>query len=277
MPTVENRNRIYVVLVICSAFVISIWLLQRTPNTKTAKNGLDTLSANTYQDIERNDDWKKILVSVDNGVTDTSLISKKDSMFITKEDSTLTDQMSRDFLAQYLLAVKNNGDVTSNEAEIIAQNTLALPEYTKSVGARYVSANLKIDSRVDIETLRIYRNRLYKILKDRSSQIKDDPIVIVINSLTSESDKDIAKLDYIISQNKGLLNDMLALQVPKNAVTIHLSLLNSASNVLANLEAMRLVLGDPVRGLAGIGEYSQNIMRLQDVLTKTTTYFTENL
>lgn len=277
MPSIANRNKIYIVSVICFGFVVSIWLIQRTPIIKSSEKNLETVSVNQYRNIEKNDDWKKILVTVDSSATDTSLVSRNNTASVALEDSTLTDQMSRDFLSQYLLAVKNNGAVSSGDAEIIAQNTLSLPEYTESSGAQYVSTNLKISTKTDNDTLRIYRNRLYKILKDRSSNIKDDPIVIVINSMTSEDDRDLAKLDYIINQSRGLLKDLLTLEVPRNTIQLHLSLVNSVSDVMANLESMRLVLGDPVRGLAGIGAYTQNIQEFQAVLEKINKYFALNL
>lgn len=277
MPSIANRNKIYIVSVICFGFVVSIWLIQRTPIIKSSEKNLETVSVNQYRNIEKNDDWKKILVTVDSSATDTSLVSRNNTASVALEDSTLTDQMSRDFLSQYLLAVKNNGAVSSGDAEIIAQNTLSLPEYTESSGAQYVSTNLKISTKTDNDTLRIYRNRLYKILKDRSSNIKDDPIVIVINSVTSEDDRDLAKLDYIINQSRGLLKDLLTLEVPRNTIQLHLSLVNSVSDVMANLESMRLVLGDPVRGLAGIGAYTQNIQEFQAVLEKINKYFALNL
>lgn len=278
MENVQNKNRIYVVLFICIGIVISIWLVQSNTsiNSKAESNGSDVLT-NPYRNLERNDDWKKILVAVDNSAVDTTLISKNNTSIKTEDDSTLTDQMSRDFLAQYLLAVKNNGGVNYDDANIIAKNTLSLPEYTESVGATYISTNLKINNKTDIDTLRIYRNRLYKIVNDRSSQIKDDPIAIVLGSMTSENEKDLVKLDYTIKQSKGFLQDLLALEVPKSAIQIHLALLNTGSNITANLEAMRLVLGDPVRGLAGISEYAQNVVELQKVLQNISNFFAINL
>ena len=277
MPNDKNGNKIYVVLVICVGLVVSIWLLERNPVNKNLESEIKTVSVNPYINIEKNDDWKKILTTIDNGATDTTLISKNNKSTQTEEDSTLTDQMSRDFLSQYLLAVKNNGGTTPNDALMIAKNTLLLPDYTESVGAKYISANLKITSKADPDTLRLYRNKLYKIIVDRTGKVKDDPIMIVVNSLSTEDEGGLAKLDYIILQNKGFLNDLLGMEVPKNIVELHLSLLNASSKLLANLESMRQTLFDPVRGLAGIGEYSQTILDINLSLDNFSKYFIQNL
>ena len=277
MPNDKNGNKIYVVLVICVGLVVSIWLLERNPVNKNLESEIKTVSVNPYINIEKNDDWKKILTTIDNGATDTTLISKNNKSTQTEEDSTLTDQMSRDFLSQYLLAVKNNGGTTPNDALMIAKNTLLVPDYTESVGAKYISANLKITSKADPDTLRLYRNKLYKIIVDRTGKVKDDPIMIVVNSLSTEDEGGLAKLDYIILQNKGFLNDLLGMEVPKNIVELHLSLLNASSKLLANLESMRQTLFDPVRGLAGIGEYSQTILDINLSLDNFSKYFIQNL
>ena len=277
MPNDKNGNKIYVVLVICVGLVVSIWLLERNPVNKNLESEIKTVSVNPYINIEKNDDWKKILTTIDNGATDTTLISKNNKSTQTEEDSTLTDQMSRDFLSQYLLAVKNNGGTTPNDALMIAKNTLLLPDYTESVGAKYISANLKITSKADPDTLRLYRNKLYKIIVDRTGKVKDDPIMIVVNSLSTEDEGGLAKLDYIILQNKGFLNDLLGMEVPKNIVELHLSLLNASSKLLANLEFMRKKVFDPVRGLAGIGEYSQTILDINLSLDNFSKYFIQNL
>lgn len=278
MLNTQNKNRVYVVLFICIGVVISIWLIQSNTNLNSKKLSEESnVLSNPYRKIEKNEDWKKILVNVDNSAIDTTLISRNNTSAQVEDDSTLTDQMSRDFLAQYLLAIKNNGGVSSDDASAIAQNTLSLPEYTESVGATYISSNLKVSSKTDADTLRIYRNRLYKIVNDRSSQIKDDPIAIVLSSMNSENERDLAKLDYIIKQSKGFLQDLLALEVPKSAIQVHLALLNVGSDITANLEAMRSVLGDPVRGLAGISEYAQNVMELQKILQNISNFFAINL
>lgn len=277
MPAEKNRNKIYVVAVICIGLITSIWLIQRTPVSKSAVNeNSGTVAVKPYVNVEKNDDWKKMLVSIDNSKIDTSLISKN-NYSIPEEDSTLTDQMSRDFLSQYLLAVKNDENITSADANNIAQNTLSLPDYNTSVGAKYLPSNLKIINKTDSNTLRIYRNRLLEVIKNRTSKVKDNPIMIVTVALSTEDEKELSKLDYIIKENRGFVSDLLKIEVPINVVGLHISLLNASSNLLTNLESLRVILGDPVRGLTGIGQYSQSINDLNLSLENLSNYFTKNL
>lgn len=276
MQSQKNGNKIYVILVICIGVVISVWLLERNPQNKALNaETKPVVSVNSYRNIAKNDDWKSILQNVDSK-TDTSLIVSKynDNSL---EDSTLTDQMSRDFLSQYLLAVKNNGSVDSLEAELIARNTIFMNDSTKIKGVKYLPSNLIIDKQYTQNSLRIYRNKLYQIINKRISRIKDDPLMIVISSLEKEDEKKLSKLDPIIMENKGLLNDLLSISVPEKAVSLHLSLLNSSSKLIANLEAMRSTLSDPVKGFVGMGEYAQTMIDLNNSLKNFTAFFTDNL
>ena len=276
MPSGKTGNKIYVIGVICIGVVISVWLLERNPQTKAMEAVTEpVVSANSYRNIAKNDDWKSILQNVDSKIDTSLVVSSKVKEY--EDSDTLTDQMSRDFLSQYLVAIKQNGGLSTNDASTIANNTLSLSEYTESIGAKYVIANLKITSKTDPATLRLYRNKLFNRVTYRTSQVKDDPLVIISNALTNEDEVEIAKLDYIIFQNKAFLKELLALEVPKTTVSLHLSLLNSSSNLLANLEAMRVVLLDPIKGLAGIGQYTQSVSDVNLSLQKLNRFFIDNL
>jgi hypothetical protein len=276
MPSETSRNKIYVVGVICLGVVISIWLLNKEEKSVNLNNdGQVQVSARAYETTEKNDDWKKLLVNVDS-VTETSVLSKATNAGLDPEGTTITDQVGRDFLSQYMLAVKNNGGITTSDVNSITENTIAVAEYN-STGAKYVSLNIKIINKNDSETLRIYRNKLYEIIKNRTSSIKDDPFSVIMNAMPTESEKELAKLNPIIIQNKAFIADLLKMEVPSSAATLHLSLLNASSNLLSNLEDMREIIRDPVRGLTGVGNYPQSITNLNLSLKNFTEFFIKNL
>lgn len=278
MDNVTNRNKIYTVLVICIGIIISVWLVKSSSNVKNYPQLTEkTVVTEPYRNIERSDDWKKILTAVDNSKIDTSLISQKDTSAVAEPDNTVTDQVSRDFLSQYLLAVKNKGGTTPEDAVTIAQNTISLSNFGQSGGAKYIASNLKINTSTDSSVLRSYRNKLQKIIFDRTTAVKDDPIRVVVTSLSTEDEQELKKLDGIIAQSKGFIDDLLKLETPKNAVALHLSLLNSASLLLSNLEAMREILNDPIRGLSGIGQYSQTLLQVNLAIENFSKYFIQNL
>ena len=68
----------------------------------------------------------------------------------------------------------------------------------------------------------------------------------------------MAKLDPIILSGKMVMTNMLNMTVPREAVGIHIRLLNSLSNTLADLESMRVIFDDPIRGLGGMNSYSND-------------------
>ena len=67
------------------------------------------------------------------------------------------------------------------------------------------------------------------------------------------------------------------MEVPKDAVTVHLALLNTFSNILSNLEALRGSSVDPIGGMVGMSQYNNNINSLKTALSNMNVYFSQKL
>lgn len=268
-------NKIYTVLVLCLGIVVSIWLLQRKPeNVSPQRQNNNAVSAYPYQNTGAtsisNDDWKKILVSVDSktqGITE-DLTADNSEVF---DATTLTAQMSKDFFSQYLLLKKGGNALTTDDVNKITNNILSSQTYNTK-GAVYVVGNLHMVSQTDPSTVKKYQDIINLILKTRSTQIKDDPVLIVTNAVSSGTVNELPKLNLVITAGKELINDLLSVDVPNDAVIVHLGLLNSVSSLLSDLEAMRQMYIDPVRALSGIGQYNKDIANFQISLNKMNAY-----
>ncbi|MFA5888723.1 MAG: hypothetical protein WCW47_00930 [Candidatus Paceibacterota bacterium] len=269
------NNRILFVLIICFGVVASVYLLARNSASPQTIGDTTDVSVNPYINLDKNtnNDWKKILVNLDSSNSTTTILTNEDPGVFN--ETTLTAQMSRDFLSQYLSAIKN-GPVTPEEAAKIAETTLLIPEYTKGVRVKYNIKNLHVINNTNTNTIEVYGNTLNQSLKDKSSQVKENPIEIFNNAITSASETKLAKLDQIIFLNKSLLTDLLTMNVPKSAIEVHLALLNVTSSLLSDLEAMRLVFIDPVAGLIGISQYQTDTFLLKTALTNMNTYLMQN-
>jgi hypothetical protein len=270
-----NRKTLFV-LIVCFGIVTSVYLLTKnSKNIPTLIKNTVGVSTNPYINLDKNanSDWKKILVDIDPNKNVTTILAGSNSN--GSDETTLTAQMSRDFLSQYLLAVKN-GNLTSEEVNKIAENTLAMSDYTVIAGAKYIAANLHTTTKSDSYTLQTYKTAVNQILKDNSSQIKENPISIFQDALYSASETKMAKLDPIILINKRFIADFLALETPQKAVGVHLALLNASSAVLADLEAMRVIFTDPIRSLAAVNQYNKDMVTLKTAVENIGVFFFKN-
>ncbi len=265
-------KKIFIYVILSIAVITSVWLLTR--KVDTAEQALAQIKANAVvaevaQPIKSNEDWKKILTSVSTSTRTVVNLTKTS----VSDPTSLTAQMSKDFMSQYLLLKKGGRAVSLEEAQQIAANVLSVPEYTNSTGAIYVPSNLHITQKTDKETIITYKTTVNYILKNRSLQIKENPVTIVASAVKSESTTEIAKLDPIILTAKAMITELLSVEVPSDAVKTHLELINSISSLEANIEAMRESLNDPVKAMSGISSYNQNLFNFTTALKNINLYF----
>lgn len=269
-------RKILFVLIISFGVVTSVYLFSRTPGQSFFPTpNTNKVSANPYIQIDEdeNSNWEKILTTVDSSKNTITVLNNNDNDAF--EETTLTAQMSRDFLSQYLLAIKN-GPITAEQSAQIAANTLSVPQYTTITGPRYVALNLNLSSKSGSSVDLTYKNTLNSILRERSLQVKEDPMVIFKDAIATENESKLAKLDPIILTNKGLLTDLLNIEVPQKAVKVHLELVNATSNLLSDLEALRVAFSDPVRSLTTISAYESHIFDFNKATQNIKTYFAQN-
>ena len=141
-----------------------------------------------------------------------------------------------------------------------------MPAYTKLAGAVYIKSNFRVTNSNDAATMLKYKNAVNLSLKNRSLEVKDDPVAIVIKAVSSDDEKTMLKLDPVIKANRGIIQDFLDMTVPSNAVNVHLALINSFSKVLASLEMIRELFNDPIKGLVGRLQFDQSIAGFQTAL-----------
>ncbi|TSC70558.1 MAG: hypothetical protein CEO12_279 [Parcubacteria group bacterium Gr01-1014_46] len=271
-------NRTLAVLVLCLGIVVSVWLFSKKStftNQDVVLKNTQPVSVDSIIKIEgeKNDDWKKILVNVD--PKNQKVIDLTKNNTVREDDTTLTDQMSRDFLSQYLMAVKEGIDVTPEVASQIAQNTLSLPGY-KQGAVVYIKENLRVSTKTDPESMRIYREKINQAMISVYFNVKDDPIAIVVKALQEENENELKKFDPIITINKDAIKSLLDMEVPPSAVKVHLDLLNTSSLILSDLESMRVAISDPVKVFSAIGSYSTHISSFSTALSNMSLYLTKN-
>ena len=270
----SGTNKIYIVLVLCVAGVISTWLISRA-GAKTESPPENAVIVENYRDPSLNSaiDWQKILTGVATVYSNTT-----GEMSSSLEDTTITAQLAKDFFSQYLSFKQGGHTITASDVNQITDNTLSLPTYTKVSGAVYLSSNLRISSNTDTDSFKRYRDAINISLKNNiGNTTKDLPMNILNQALGTKNEKTLEKLNPIILGGKNLLKDLISMETPNQAVTLHLAVLNASSNVLADLEAMHQVFIDPVRGLAGASQYAADIAGFQTALTNLNMFLVEKI
>ena len=102
-------------------------------------------------------------------------------------------------------------------------------------------------------------------------------MTILKNAIDTEDEGELAKLDPIIQSYRKIVADLLAMSIPQDSVNIHLGFLNSMSNILANVEAMRQSFSDPIKAFAGLSQYQKHLDDLSVATQKIKDYYESNL
>ncbi len=263
------------VLVLCGAGVVCTWLLSRPTNKLEAAPDANLIAEN-YRDpsLDTATDWQKILTGVATTQGSTTIASDG----TVPDDTTVTAQLSKDLFSRYLAIAKGGDSLSASDLDQVAEQTLlSSSQYTQVTGATYVTSNLHITTDTSLDALRKYRDTGDAIIKKRTVSAKEDPLTIFGNATQDDNPDELTKLDPFIADAKALISDLLTMTVPKDVVTLHLAVLNSYSNVLADLQAMRGIYTDPVKSFASISQYSGHISDLQKVLTDIKTYIVQKV
>ncbi|MFZ2621212.1 MAG: hypothetical protein WAX85_01810 [Minisyncoccia bacterium] len=268
-------RKILTVLIICIATITSTWILLRIPkNTSSGIQNSESVTVSSYRNITAttSDDWKKVIIDFNeknqNVTTNTNL----------PEVITLTSALAKDIFARALMMAKGGGAPNEENMNKMMQSILSSPEYLKNGGALYIVSNLHVTDKNDKFTEAKYKETFEKSLYERMKQAegKDDPMAILVRASEENNEKIIMEMDPIIKANKDFINDLLNMEVPISVVKIHLDILNAASDILANIEDLRLTFEDPVRSLRGLSQYTQHLDNFTTSLQNMISYFEKN-
>ena len=261
-------RKIFTVLIVCIALVVSVFIYQRYgKQNENVING-EITSESDRENIDLNYDWKKVLTDT----SSSSITWMKTTN--TVEETTLTDQVAKDFFRQFLILKKNNGQVTESDALTIAKNALSSEELAKIKGAQYIESNLHITNTVNDQTVKAYYNSMLEVANIWQSHPIAQEFTITKNAIASQKESELSKLDPIIADYKKIIVLLLNMTVPADAKQAHLELLNNTSNVLFSIEAMRSTFSDPIKGLLGMDRYEMYMKNLAISAQKIQTYFT---
>ncbi len=248
-------KKTFTIIILCFAIVVSVWILFRTPVKKTAitRNNNTSLESLIKLPEDTSDNWKKILTQIDSKNEKVVDLTKNNEEVF--EETTLTAQMARDFMSQYLLLKGSNESLSGVEVDNIALSVLSTKEYLQTGGAVYILSNLNMADNSNLSVLNNYKNSMTVIIRNLLGKIKVEPHLIVAKAVSENNEVILTALDPMIKAARVAIEELLIVQVPIKGSKTHLELVNSLSKVLSDVEAMRVLFVDPVRSFAAINQY----------------------
>ncbi len=188
---------------------------------------------------------------------------------------TETDTMARDLFTQYM-ELKKAGTPIDEKTQTILITNLLQNKSLQNTHKTYTSSDIKNITTNTATAMRNYGNRLGRILVADSPKASQNEIVIIEKALTSGNQSDIQQLNPIINGYNTIITNLISVTVPKNALTLHIHLINDISRVRDDIQDMSTTFNDPVKALLSMNDYRQSVSSLVSDLTQIKTYFSNN-
>jgi hypothetical protein len=185
-------------------------------------------------------------------LSETKKIS--DTKFGTStENITLSDQLGRDLFSRYMSMKQSGQSGDIRNQELLVKELLENKDYSIKIKT-YSPSDIKSRKDTSNESVRKYGNELGKIFKTYMIESQNEG-VIVRDSIVSQNPALLDKLIPIIASYKNILNESLKIEVPENAVYIHLNIVNNLNSLIYSVESMSKIYADPIVALLGLTAY----------------------
>lgn len=175
--------------------------------------------------------------------------------------TTSTDQFARDAFSQYVTykraGINMSSDVQNSMAnQLLNQSDKKPKDYTlTSINTAPVSNQ---------EALTTYGNNIGATIKNNSSGLNYNEVMVVGDALQNQNTDGLVRLDAIIKSYQTTIQAYLKLQVPNSIAAKHLELINSMQAVSYDIQGFKQVVSDPVVGVLAIRDYQTDITRMSN-------------
>jgi len=193
-----------------------------------------------------------------------AMLQTKQSSPIQYSEQTAGGQVVSKFITNYLTA-QDSGDITPEEEQemiIAAANNMAenypLPK-------QYMVDNIIVAGETDARSIKEYGNKLGEVFLVFLAKYPENEIAIMKSIASS---KDAAQAQILSRKKSGyrdLVNDLLAMHIPKPAANIHLGFVNSYSGIYTAMDNIDKIASDPMRAAIGLKEYEVFAQKLQPI------------
>lgn len=184
---------------------------------------------------------------------------------------TETDRLAAGIMEQYIRAIQGGNVLTSNQKDQIVNSALNQVLSTQSITTDYSLSKLNITKNI---TVRDYGNNLGRIFIRNG--VEENPLTIIKYSIDNRDNVEIKKLVEISNIYKKIEEEVSVLATPREAASLHLSLLVAISEIRQSLILMSKSFEDPVAASKGLTTYYTASNKLIQIFDDYRNLFTRN-
>ncbi|MEA2112704.1 MAG: hypothetical protein U9P50_01900 [Patescibacteria group bacterium] len=239
---------------------------------KTDPNNPDT-------DGDGTDDNSEILSNRDpltagpNDILGNKITTTEDTQSEAQERKPLTQTeiLSRELFTGYVALKQNNQLGTTKEEQLIdnliTRNLLLNINSVK----KNTLGDLNIIENHSRETLLQYVNELTTIINLGHDLVEES--TLIKTALETKNEKDLDKLNLNLKIYTKMKDLLLTIEVPSIISSIHLDGINNLNDLINDVSDMLLVFEDPIRGLKGVENYFDDVIKASTNSIKMIDYF----
>ncbi len=240
-------------------------------------------------DVDGVPDWEEALWGTDPKNKDTKDSGVGDKAYIESRKLALnqsggtnatdvklneTDIFARDFLTA-ILSLKQQGQLNSTTVSNLSETVLKNAA-VKTVLPDLFSANSLIEYKdSSMANIAKYHSDISKILKKYKDSVGNElqTMAVVVDS---EGQSGLDELKATSTNYDSLAQELLKIKIPKDAVSLHLDLVNSAKNTSIAISNMSQLYENPLLGLIGVGQENIYSPKMITSMENLATYFAKN-
>ena len=186
------------------------------------------------------------------------------------QDNTLTGSYARKFLTDYLTLKNQKGTLSESDKESLITSLVgdisAVPTEAADV---YSVSDVAVSSDNSEEVVEKYSNEVKRIFIDESFVPENELVVFerLVDGVASGSidDEDINKLNIAADvYAKAAIGMTKLTMVPSNAAQSHADIINGLKNTGLAIKDMVKLPSDPIKAIAGMKIYQQEVQRIYD-------------
>jgi hypothetical protein len=155
----------------------------------------------------------------------------------------------------FAAAQQNGEDISDQDIERVAESVSA--NVSLANPRQYTDGDLTTTAS-NQQAIKTYVNNLTGIMAEQmSASDRQGPLAIIGSQLQDEGSTNLDEIDVYIENNQQLIDQLLALEVPKSYVSLHKDLINNLSAANTNLKRIKQINTDPTMAAIGIQRYRQ--------------------
>jgi hypothetical protein len=188
---------------------------------------------------------------------------------VSDDGLTLSGQFGKDFFIGYA-SLRGSGSTREVSPEIFYKTITDNVAKIEPVENYKVSDLRTTDN--SLTSIRNYGNSLGRNFKLGISN-EENELAVIVAILEGKKDENVEKLKEIAGKHREILELNLLVSVPSEVKVLHLAMLNSYNRFINSLENLSKVLVDPLIGIVGLGQYSQETEVFTKMVVDLKEYF----